>query len=221
MSPAHTCFRTALAQAFRTNNRGVAASSSVAAFLVPTLGSSSRRTFTSGKRHSNNEQPSPHPSSGAIEDESDTRRPSKPKNWIQPRIPCPRGEAQGDIKAWLAVIDQFLPGHLRQEPSNDPNIPVKSFDLAFILNSAQAASVDILSYLGLVEGQWQTLLWMVKKLAEDGLRSLDGTVQLEQCTNLIWQEGEFRTLKELTESPLLLQRRLEPRDLNLTLDAAT
>ncbi|USP73969.1 hypothetical protein yc1106_01243 [Curvularia clavata] len=221
MSTAHTCFRSALTQAFRTNNRGIAASCSVAAFLVPTLARHSKRTFASGKRSSSNAQPSLHVSDAHFQDRSAPIFPSKPKERIISQIPCPPQEARGDIKAWLAILELFLPAQLRQEPSDTPDEPVNSFDLASFLNSAQAASVDILSHLGLVESRWQTVVWMVKKLAEDGQNSTEAVPQIEQYTNDIWQGNEYQSMKNLTESPIVLERNRPLKRLEATLNVAT
>lgn len=221
MSTAHTCFRSALTQAFRTNNRGIAASCSVAAFLVPTLARQSKRTFASGRRSSNNAQPSIHVSDAHSQDRPAPVFPSKPKERIVSQIPCPPQEARGDIKAWLALLDPFLPAHLRQDPSDTVDASVNSFDLAFFLNSAQAASVDILSHLGLVENRWQTVVWMVKKLSEDGQNSTEAVPQIEQYTNDMLHGDEYRSMKDLTERPIVLERNRPLRRLEATLDAAT
>jgi hypothetical protein len=220
MSAAHTCFRSALTQAFRPTNRGIAASCSVAAFLVPSLGRPSKRPFTSGKRRPKNVQPSSTPTE-YTQDAALQARPPRSKERIQSRIPYPRREARGDMYAWLTVIDPFLPSHLRREPSNSPEIPITSVDLAFVINTAQNASLDILSHLGLVEGRWQTVVWMVKKLAEDGRHSIETPVQLDHSASVLWQGCEHRTLKELTESPLYVERGHPARKLKATLDALT
>ncbi|KAG9192925.1 hypothetical protein G6011_11659 [Alternaria panax] len=221
MSAAHTCFRSALSQAFRPNSCGIAAPCSVAAFLVPALGRSSKRSFTSGKRRPADEQPRLQPSVEETEDSIIRVIPPKPKQRIQSCIPYPPLEARGDVKPWLEAIEPFLPSHLRQETSDKPEKPTTSLDFALLVNKAQDASIDILGYLGVEVGKWQTVIWIVKKLTEDGKRSQDLTAHLEQYANAILQGEEHRSLKELTESPLRLQRTYPNRKLQLTLDDMT
>ncbi|KAF5848965.1 hypothetical protein GGP41_010033 [Bipolaris sorokiniana] len=221
MSTAHTCFRSALTQAFRTNTRGIAASCSVAAFLVPTLAKPSKRTFANGKHRSNHAQPSLSLPDTYVQDEASPARPKKPRELITSQIPCPQPEARGDINAWLAVLEPFLPAHLRGERSDSPEIPVSSFDLAYVLSSAQAASMDVISHIGLVEGRWQTVVWMAKKLAEDRQHSADTAPQIQQYSDVMWQGREYRSMKDLTESPLVLQRSPPSQRPKFTLDTAT
>jgi hypothetical protein len=72
-----------------------------------------------------------------------------------------------------------------------------------------------------VEGRWQTVVWIVKKLAEDGRHSVERSVQLEHAGGVMWQGSEHQTLKELTESPLYVERGHPSRKLNITLDVLT
>ncbi|KAF1947624.1 hypothetical protein EJ02DRAFT_449104 [Clathrospora elynae] len=224
MSAAHTCFRSALTQAFRPSSCGHAASCSVAAFLVPALGRPSPRPFSSGKRRANETRPSSSTSQEQTQDVAEHGFPPKPpREHIQSRIPYPRSEARGDIEAWLTIVELYLPAHLRREPLESPDASptVTSLDLAIVLNKAQDASLDMLGHLGLVEGRWQTVVWMVKKLAEDGLRSIEPAVQLEKIANAVWRGSEHRTLKGLTDGPLCLEPTPPSRKPKLTLDALT
>ncbi|KAF2828495.1 hypothetical protein CC86DRAFT_319316 [Ophiobolus disseminans] len=222
MSTAHVCFRSALTHTFRLSNRGTAASSSVAAFLVPALTTPSRRSFPCGSRRLKDELqlhvPTEPPRDGLRYD-----FPPKPGSEpLNSRIPFPPADARGDIQQWLTLIDPFLPAHLQRTPSKgqDKSHLVTSVDLALVVNAAQDASVDILSYLGLVEGRWPTVIWMAKKLVEDR-RSIEPPLQLEPYANIIWPESEPRTLKDLTESPLRTERIRPSRKLQLDLDELT
>jgi hypothetical protein len=98
---------------------------------------------------------------------------------------------------------------------------VTSFDLALVINAAQDASLDILSYVGLVEGRWPAMTWMAKKLVEDGKRAIEPPPQLEPAANIIWPESEPRSLKDLTEQPLRTERVRPSRKLRLSLDDLT
>jgi hypothetical protein len=215
MSAAHTCFRSALSQAFRSSNRGIAAAYTVPAFLVPALAQPSKRPFSSGKRRSREQQP---------EDTATYVYHTKPaKEPIRSCIPFPPSDARGDIEEWLAVLDPFLPAHLRRTHSDSPDVSatVTSLDLACVLNEAQDASLDIISYMGLVEGRWPTALWIVKKLVEEGRRSIQPPIQLDPFVNIAWPESEPQSLKELTERRILTERVRPSRRLKLTLDNMT
>jgi hypothetical protein len=225
MSTAHTCVRSALAQAFRPSNRGTAAPYTVASFLVPALAQHSRRPFSSGpRRRAPNVVPS---DDGQIVRAQDTATyifPPKPTN-EQPTscIPLPPHDARHDIQQWLAAIDPFLPSHLRRNTSNtNGKEPViTSIDLALVVTAAQDATVDILSYLGLVEKRWTTVIWMAKKLIEDGSRSIEPPLQLDPSANIIWPEQVPRTLDDLTGETLRIQRVRPSRKLKLSLDDLT
>ncbi|KAL1799733.1 hypothetical protein ACET3X_000075 [Alternaria dauci] len=225
MSAAHTCFRSALSQAFRPSSRGIAAPCSVAAFLVPALGRPLKRTFTSGKRrpaHAQSQSQSRLPPSAEDEEDAITLVvPPRPREHIQSCIQYPPLEARGQVKAWLDAIEPFLPRHLRQATSDTPEKPSTSLDFALLINKAQDASIDIFSYLGVEAGKWQTVLWIVRKLTEDGKLSNDLTTQLEQYSYAVAHGEEHRSLKDLTEGPLRLQRTYPNRKLQLTLDVLT
>ena len=224
MSTAHVCFRSALTQTFRPSNRGIAASCSVAAFLVPALASPSRRPFSSGGRRSKDKPPESRAPTEAAKDELRYDFPPKP---VSPspksRIPLPPTDTRGDIQQWLAAIDPFLPAQLRRTPSTKQDIShtVTSIDLALLINAAQDASVDILSHMGVVEGRWAAVIWMAKKLVEDGRRSIEPPLQLEPLANIIWPESVPRSLKDLTENPLRTERARPLRKLKLSLDDLT
>jgi hypothetical protein len=150
--------------------------------------------------------------------------PPKPSN-EHPRscIPLPPNNARHDIQQWLAAIDPFLPAQLRRGTANIPGKEplLTSTDLALVVTAAQDASVDILSYLGLVEKRWKTVIWMAKKLIEDGRRSIEPPLQLEPSANIIWPESTPRTLDDLTGETLRIQRVRPSRKLKLSLDELT
>lgn len=224
MSTAHACLRSALAQAFRTSNCGTAASCSVAAFLVPALTKPSTRPFSSGKRRRSEGPPQSHASIRPPQDDLEYEFPPKPSyEQLTSRIPLPPNEFRDDIQQWLAAIDLFLPTHLRGTPSDeaDRSQTVTSLDLALVINAAQHASMDILSHLGLVESRWPTVIWMAKKLAEDGKRSIEPPLQLEPFANIIWPESEPQSLNDYTESPLRLKRVRPSRKLSHSLNDLT
>lgn len=222
MSAAHTCFRSALTQAFRPSNRGTAASYSVPAFLIPALARPARRSLSSGKRRSKEQPPPAHVSvdqPGASPEFGYS--PKTIREPLRSRIPFPND--RGDVEQWLEAIEPFLPAHLRRTPSNDPDVSSKvtTIDLSILLVATQDASLDILSHLGLVQGRWHVVVWMAKKLVEDGKRSMEPPMQLGLSANMMWPEAESRTLHDLTNSPLHIEQVRPLRRLNLTLDELT
>jgi hypothetical protein len=225
MSPAHTCFRSALTQAFRPSNRGTAASYSVASFLVPALAQpSTPRSFSSGKRRCKETVFSSDGPVAHARYATTYEFPPKPaKQPLKSCIPLPGAHVRGDIQQWLAAIDPFLPAHLRRNSSDKTKAPrsVTSLDLALVINAAQDASLDILSHVGLVEGRWPTMIWMAKKLVEDGRRSMEPPWQLEPSANVIWPEAEPRSLKDLTEQPLRTERVRPSRKLRMSIEELT
>lgn len=218
------CIRSALTQAFRPSNRGIAASYSVASFLVPSLAQPPSRSFSSGKRRQKEQRSRAQPSTQHIHDAATYKVPPKPVN-RPPRscIPTPHSDSRGDIQAWLAALDPFLPATLRREPSKttDKKPTVTSLDLALFINAAQDASLDILSYVGVVEGRWPVVIWLVKKLVEEGRRSTEPSAQVDPSANVVWPEPQFRSLKDLTETPIRLHRARPSHKLKLRLDEFT
>ncbi|KAF1920938.1 hypothetical protein BDU57DRAFT_509440 [Ampelomyces quisqualis] len=224
MSTAHACFRSALTQAFRPSNGGTIASYSVASFLVPAVSHTFRRSITSTSRRSKNNTQSPDIPITPGHDAATYRLPPKPANEPpESCIPFPRGKARNDIQQWLAAIDPYLPANIRQDQSDKTKAPatLTSIDLALVINAAQDASVDILSYLGLMQGRWAAVTWMAKKLVEDGQRLVEPPVQLGPSTNIIWPELEHRSLKHLTESAIRTARVRPSRKLKHSLDDLT
>jgi len=90
-----------------------------------------------------------------------------------------------------------------------------------VLNGAQDANHDLLSFYALVEQRWETAVWIAKKLVEDGALSVEPLMQLEPFANVVWPETEPRTLADLTDGPLRTQPARHPRKLKHTLDNLT
>jgi hypothetical protein len=224
MSTAHLCVRSALKQAFRPSDGGIAASYSVSSFLVPALAQPSKRSFSSGKRHAREDPPPKDIQRPRPHDAATYRVPPKPaRRSLKSCIPLPPVEARNDIEQWLAAIDPFLPANLRRDQTDKAakTPAVTALDLAIVINAAQDVSLDILSHIGLVEGRWQAVIWITKKLVENGKRTIEPPVQLEPSANIIWPEVEPRTLQDLTEHPLRTERIRPSRKLKLSLDDLT
>ncbi|KAH4038564.1 hypothetical protein HBI09_052920 [Parastagonospora nodorum] len=209
MSTAHTCVRSALTQAFRPSSCGTAASYSVASFLVPALAKPSRRPISSGRRRSKETSQRSDDTIARANDAATFQLPLKPTA-RSPRscIPLPPHGARNDMQHWLAAIDPFLPAHLRRDQTDGTTKTptVTPLDLAIVINAAQDVSLDILAFMGLVEGRWPAVIWVAKKLIEDGKRTIDPPPQLDLSVNIILPESERLSLHRLTENPVRTER---------------
>ncbi|KAF1959881.1 hypothetical protein CC80DRAFT_523762 [Byssothecium circinans] len=216
MSAAHICIRSVLTQAFRPSTSRAAASCVIPEFLVPAIARCPRRPFSSTRRCGL--------STAELLQEATLQYPPKPRPPANASsIPFPIKRERGNVQAWLAAIDPFLPFLLRQVPSNEPDISstVTAFDLAGVINVAQQASVDLLGHIGLVEQRWDTVVWMAKKLVENGKDTTEPPAQLEPFANVIWPEDEPRSLDHLTNNALRIERARPSRKLKHTLDHLT
>jgi hypothetical protein len=110
------------------------------------------------------------------------------------------------MEPWLMALEPYLPPHLRRTiPENDIKKPsVPAVEYARLLIDAQASSQDILSHLGMAEGRWDAVMWLIKHLVEEGTavkRAAGADATLE---NTVWKDTS-RTLKDLTESPIYVE----------------
>ncbi|KAF2244223.1 hypothetical protein BU26DRAFT_522911 [Trematosphaeria pertusa] len=216
MSAVHTCISSALRQAFRLPKHRVAASYSVPAFLVPAVARPPGRPFSSTKRRRKEKEH--HQDTVAL------RYPPKPTNRFPPsHILFPDRQVRDDIQQWVAAIDPLLPPHLRLDTSNRPDnsSSVTAIDIARIINAAQDASQDILGHLGLVQQRWDTVVWVAKKLVQDGRPSAEASVHLEPFGNVEWPEIRPGSVDDLTNNPLRVQRAQPSTRLSYTLDVIT
>ncbi len=142
---------------------------------------------------------------------------------VATRILSPPPQARNDARAWRTAIEPFLPVHLRADSSTSPDLSsfVTAADLTSFLNRTQDASLDILGHLGLVEGRWQTTVWLAKKLAEDGRRSIEPLVPLDPFENVLCPEFGRQSLDALTERPFRAERVSSSRSLDVSLDGLT
>ncbi|CBX91127.1 hypothetical protein LEMA_P061610.1 [Plenodomus lingam JN3] len=224
MSAAHACFRSALVHAFRPSNHGVAASSSVPAFLVPALASSSSQHLPK-KPNAKAQHRHVHTSADHFRDPRQRFFLSRPtREPVQSQIPIPQDESRSQMETWLAAIEPFLPVSARRQPSSDPDLSssLTPLDLAVYLKKAQDASMDVISHLGLVEGRWQAVVWIAKKLVELGRRSVESPLHLNAFEHILGSpDGGGASLKTLTESSICIERHATPRKLRHSLDDVT
>lgn len=221
MSVPHVCIRSALTQALRPSNCRVAAPYSVAAFLVPCIAHCTRRPFSTTKPRRHDLGPTAQ--AGAAQSSKPNPRLETPEQPSSSRISYPPKDARADIQQWLAAIDPFLPPALSRSTAVGPDVSasVTSLDLAQILNAAQDASQDLLSHLGLAEQRWDTVVWIAKKLAEDGRQSFEPSAPLKPYLNVVLPGTYPPTLDRLTSGPLFTRRARTDVRLSQTLDDLT
>jgi hypothetical protein len=77
-----------------------------------------------------------------------------------------------DITAWVALLDGALPPHLRSPLVTPPVLTLSAMNLAEILITAQyprsreREGFDLLYHLGVEQGRWSAVVWLVKKLID-------------------------------------------------------
>ncbi|OCL09176.1 hypothetical protein AOQ84DRAFT_339341 [Glonium stellatum] len=212
MRPMHACFRTALNHAFRPSCQSISGGWAVHEFLAPAFAQStqySRRAFSHTHR----------PGVQSIEDQNktavlpkeegpvkDSQIPSRGhRTHFTTRLPAPG--CRSDIQAWLMVLESLLPAHLRWNSLRDNGIqlPVTAVEISRLLLEAQSSEQDILSHIALVERRWNIVMWIMKKLVEEGHPI--GTVSEgpEPFANVIWDNTSL-SLEEATNNAVWADR---------------
>lgn len=209
MSSVHTCFRTALTQAFRPSAPDAAASWTIPAFLVPAYTRPRSRPFASAKRRT--VQPAvdqtTNPSialSTPILNARTTDTLQKPRSppLFDATIALPAQHLRTDIEQWLIAIEPYLPSHLRKIQLNQSDAPATPIAIAYILVAARCYSHDILTHLALKEQRWDTVVWIAKELVGDGRLSKCLPSKVEPFTNGPFQNLQYMSLQELTSKPV-------------------
>ena len=114
---------------------------------------------------------------------------------------------------WCTLVDQYLPPNLRvaaeNAPGSQPSLTsVRPIDtLPQILAKArQQSKIDLLSYVGVYQGRWEAVLWLVKAMMEQEqyTGSQKTRKQSEAFFNMLLpNNGE--TLDELTNIPVQVE----------------
>lgn len=132
------------------------------------------------------------------------------------------GRPQG-APAWITVIDQYLPyqlrdgahGLLEERHSSQTLQPIIS--LPQLLSRARVQSeLDILSYLGVHQGRWEAVLWLVKSMMDNHTDHATSDKGSKKLLGL-WQYDGKR-LDVVTEKPLQISF---PQTSMLSLDFLT
>lgn len=136
-----------------------------------------------------------------------------------------------DPKAWADLLDQYLPHELRLDTNKlagqtydvESLRPIQSLPrLLFCARTTKPLKLDLLSYVGVVQGRWKAVLWLVKAMLDQCLHSktsLDwNTLDITQDTP--WLMNDY-TMDELTSQPIRAEECLDSSDRGLTLDELT
>ena len=87
------------------------------------------------------------------------------------RLSFPGGNERRNPAKWIALLESGLPPHLRQPGKSQSDVNMYAEDIAEVLLAAQGLlfpknGIDLLSYLGIHEGRWSAVVWLVKYLVE-------------------------------------------------------
>jgi hypothetical protein len=113
------------------------------------------------------------------------------------------------LDGWLGLLEQSLPPHLRLQTTPPSDVKLDSTDTAQIILSAQyppnpsIAGFDLLHNLGLIQGRWVAVMWLVKELTEDYHQYTENSARL---AHLAHEWPLSKPLAELTLKPIELSR---------------
>ena len=121
-------------------------------------------------------------------------------------------ESKHEPDVWSSLLEATLPPHLRKNAQLETDVALNAQDIAEILLAAQRFVVhtkanDLLYHLGIVEGRWSAVVWIVKRLVE----ALGGQhVHSERTSPRIFLWRNDTPLRELTQGPIDYQQLLGP-----------
>ena len=98
-----------------------------------------------------------------------------------------------DPKTWAGLVEAYLPLHLREGGQDVVKIHTQVtnlhsiYTLPLLLSKARSyAGVDLLSYLGVYQGRWEAVMWLIKALMDHYPRLLKEEQEARQIPSLIW-----------------------------------
>ena len=118
-------------------------------------------------------------------------------------------------KAWLAILDTYLPKELRLKPHNEtcgscenPKLqPICS--LPFLLSTSRGTTplkLDLLSYLGVHQSRWDSVIWLVKELLK--LSRGDGDSEMRaQRSPWEYETARSQSLGDMSSDHILFEAR--------------
>ena len=112
------------------------------------------------------------------------------------------------LAQWDAVVDSYLPIDLRAEnclPSEKchetTNIqPIITFHWV-LARAREQSQVDLLSYLGVYQGRWEAVIWLIKAMMEHHTGRDEEKEQVERLTSMLWS-NDGQSLDALTTEPI-------------------
>lgn len=119
-----------------------------------------------------------------------------------------------DPKAWLALLDPYLPNELRTRFEHAPEADLESpsvqsiHTLPSLLSESRKTiplKLDLLCYLGAHEGRWDGVIWLVKRLLERP----DGYGCMNQTQPSLWEHENIgsQSLEDICRGPIRLEDR--------------
>lgn len=129
------------------------------------------------------------------------------------RILIPGQASQRDPAAWTSLLEPGLPPHLRENGKTETSTNLDASDIAEIILAAQnetygQTQIDVLYHLGVEQGRWRAVVWLVKHLVEAfapaHLKSLRLTKTL--CT---WTD--VASLHQITNNAINVQASNAPK----------
>ena len=107
---------------------------------------------------------------------------------------------------WAGAIDAYLPASLRSEtvdvPSTDDNQSIDTLPQVLARARSQG-NLDLLSYLGIYQGRWEAVIWLVNAMMEHFSGSQAMEKRFKEHLSLVWLGGE-KTLDSLTQESIYL-----------------
>ena len=100
----------------------------------------------------------------------------KPQHYdVFEQLDYPDPDRREEPSVWVALLEAGLPSHLRHHASSQGGEEIDAAHIAQILIAAQRVNeltnvekegVDPLFHLGVVQGRWNAVVWIVKRLVE-------------------------------------------------------
>ena len=122
--------------------------------------------------------------------------------------------ARREPEAWVALVEAYLPQPLRSLPNCDISKPVKdTSQLSFLLSKARWTAplkMDILGYMGIHQGRWDAVRWIVQNLAGNSQATIGWKGNKSRKGTVPWGIAEpnpFETssLDEITRLPICFE----------------
>ena len=107
---------------------------------------------------------------------------------------------------WGAVIDPYLPPNLRHGGGSIDVVSTRPITaLPQIMDRArQQSKIDLLSVLGVSQGRWEAVLWLVEAMMKDFAVHKEAENRFKELSNMLWPSNG-QSLDELLDKPVHVQ----------------